>query len=343
MDSFTSIGEAAAKVVDKWAWWQNALRGEFGPIHSEPQQGYYRVRGRDGQWDAVAIWLDDGGSWLAYRNGQDVRDVESLWTYACRHPIEPAAYDAAMAGKGFDDEPPAPIGHNAAPGDDPFEALRIEYLGEKELAEEFLRSPIKTQADADKSAIWSRRLADIAKKATDHHKVEKQPSLDEGRRVDERWRELKEEPKALSTKLKRHQDEWLNEQDRLERERQRKAREEADRIRQAAEDAEREAQTAVLVDDREAEPRKAEAEKLARQAHEAERAAEARNVSAGRTGARTSLRTFKSAEIIDFDALFASLKDNAEVRDLVKSLADKAAKTGFPLPGTKVLEERRAV
>jgi len=338
-DTFQKLGDVANTTVSRWAWYFNALRGNFGPIHeSDPQQGYYRTRSKGKPWEPVAIFYPEGSDELVgYRNGREVNDIYALWTWCCRNPITYDAYDKALHGGGFDDEPKAavaPAGHNSADAD-PMEALRIEYLGEKELAEEFLKSPIKTKNDADKAAIWSKRLADIAKRATDQHKIEKQPALDETRRIDDKWRELKEDPKELSTKLKRHMDEYLREQDRLEQERQRKAREEADRIRREAEAAAAKAKDGDVATT-------ARAEQLAQQAADAERDAQARNAAAGRTGAKVALRTFVSAEITDIDALLIALKDRPEILELVQSLANRAAKAGRPLPGMKIIEEKRA-
>lgn len=344
METFQSIGDVAATVVDRWAWWQNALNGKFGQITTTPEQGYFRVRPKGGQWQPVAIWFDeDASKWLAYRAGREVH-ADDIWTWACRQPITFEAYEKAMAGNGFDDEPEkAPgIGHNKAEAD-PLDALRIEYLGEKELADAFLKSPIKTKADADKAAIWSKRLSDISKRATDLHKVEKQPSLDESRRIDEKWRELKEDPKALSVSLKRHMDEFLREQDRIEQDRQRRAREEADRIRREAEEAMRAAAHAdVLEDDDTSAARQAEIDRLAQLATDAEREALARNSTAGRTGAKVALRTFISAEITDIEQLLMALKDRPEVIELAQSLANRAAKAGVKLAGMKIVEEKRA-
>lgn len=344
-DMFRNAGDVAEVHVNRWKWWQDALKGKFGQITTTPEQGYYRCRFKGGQWEPVAIWFDeDRREWLAYRNGSEVH-ADEVWISACRHPITIEAYDKAMAGGGFDDEPEkAPgIGHNRDEVD-PLDALRIEYLGEKEMAEEFLKAPVRSKADADKAAIWSKRLADIAKRATDLHKVEKQPALDESRRIDEKWRELKDDPKALSTRLKRHIDDWLREEDRKERERQRLAQEEADRLRREAEAAEHAARHAdVLEDDDTIAARQAEVDRLADQAAAAQREAEARNAAAGRTGAKVSLRTFISAEITDFDALLAALKGREEIKELVQSLANRAAKAGVSLPGMKIVEERRAV
>lgn len=334
-------------MTDRWAWWQNALAGKMGRITTTPEQGFYRCRWKDQPWQAVAIWFDDeSGKWMGMRGNEQVLDVESLWLSSCRSPVAEAVYDQAMAGGGFIDEPErtATAGHNLPSDLDPHEKLRIEYLGEAEMAEEFLKAPIKTRDDASKAAIWSKRLGEIARKATDLHKVEKQPSLDEGRRIDERWRELKESPKALSIKLKRHSDDYLLEQERIERERQRLAREEAERIRREAEAAALAARHAdICEDDDIAAARQAEVDRLQQTADRAEVEAQERRVQIGRTGAKLSLRTFVSARITNFDALLTALKNRPEIRDVVQSLANRAAKSGVNLPGMEIVEERKSV
>ena len=323
-----------------WAWWQAALAGNFGPIHdSDPNQGYYRTRFKDKPWEPVAIWFEDG-KWNAMR-GERAIDAAEIWTFCCRNPISYEAYTKAIEGGGWDDEPEAPaIGHNLPT--DPFEALQVEFAAEKEQAEAFLKLPIKTQADADRAAIWSKRLSTIAKKATDLHKVEKQPSLDESRRIDDKWRDLKDSPADLSKRLKRHMDVYLQEQQRLELERQRKAREEADRIQREADAARIAAEQASAKNDNSASDAAAEAERLSQQAADAAREAQARNASAGRTGARVALRTFTYAEITDFEKLLLALKDRQEIKEVVDTLANRAARSGVELAGMLIKTEQRA-
>jgi hypothetical protein len=331
--------------VNIWAWWQNALAGTIGPIHDgDPQQGYYRTRFKDKPWEPVAIWFEDG-KWHAMRGDRQV-DASDIWTWCCRNPISYEAYTKAIEGAGWDDEPEAPaIGHNLP--SDPFEALQVEFAAEREQAEAFMKKPITTQAEADRAAIWSKRLSTIAKRATDLHKVEKQPHLDAGRNVDNKWRELKEEPDAISKKLKRHMDAFLQEEARKERERQAAARAEADRIQREA-DAARVAAEKAAKNDNDAAAIAAqnnaiaEAERLAQQAAVAEREAQARNASAGRTGAKVSLRTFVFAEVTDFDALLMALKDRPEIKEVVDTLANRAARSGVELAGMAIRSEQRA-
>lgn len=325
-----------------WAWWQAALAGNFGPIHdSDPQQGFYRVGdGKDGPFLPVAIW-NDGERWIALRNGKET-DAAAIWTWVCRNPITEDAYEAAMVGKGWGDEPETVRGMGDNLPTDPFEALKLEFAGEQELADTLLKSKVETQDQANKIGVLSKRIAGISKRATDLHKVEKQPHLDAGRNVDNKWRGLKEEPDGLSKKLKRHLDAYLQEQQRIELERQRKAREEAERIQREADAARIAAEKASVENDNSAAEAAAEAERLAQQAAAAERETQARNASAGRTGAKVSLRTFVFAEITDYDALLLALKDRPEIKEVVETLAHRAARSGVELAGMAIKSEQRA-
>lgn len=311
----------------------------IGVHEGDPQLGFYRKRKfKDGPFVHVAIWHDGGLRALA--EGQPV-EADDVWSFVCRNPISEDTYRAIENGGVWPDQPPE-IGHNSGEvPSDPFEALKLEYEQEREQAEEFLKTKITTKDRADMAASWSKKLAAIAKKATDLHKVEKQPHLDASRAVDDKWRDLKEDPKSLSISLKRAMDDYLREEDRKEQERQRKAREEADRLRREAEEAAQKA-AADTIEAGLSDAAKAEADRLAKEAAEAERAAQARNAQAGRTGSKVSLRTFVEARITDYDKLVMALKDRPEMRELVQSLANRAARSNVDLPGMERFEEKRA-
>lgn len=325
-----------------WAWWQAALEGNIGPMHEgQPEQGYYRTRFKGGQWEPVAIWFEND-QWNAMR-GERMVDAADAWNFCRTHPVTYEAYQKAIEGAGWDDEPPAPaIGHNLP--SDPFEALTLEYQSEKEQAEAFMKTPITTQDQADKAAIWSKRLATIAKKATDLHKVEKQPSLDEGRRVDDKWRGLKEEPAEVSKRLKRHMDAYLHEQARIERERQEAARREEERLRREAAEAARKAAEADQQSEAERQSAIEQARQLEQEAAAKAKEAEAKNASAGRTGARVALRTFVSARVNDYQAAATALvlMKHPDILAIIDQLANRAIKAGQSLPGVERIEEQRA-
>lgn len=332
--SMEPVGDIAAKIVDPWAWWRDALAGNFGPIHDgDPQQGYYRVRRKDGPWEPVAIFYPEGSAELvAYRGGNEVRP-EDIWTWCCRNPIEYEAYEKARTGGGFDDEPPAPAGIGDNSGEaDPFDALKIELAGESEQVADFLKGEVKTQAAADRLGIWAKRLTDIAKRADNQRVSEKEPHLAASRAVDDKWRGIIADAKDWAAKAKNATQPFLIAKKRAEEARAREEAAKAAELRRQAEEAAR-ATAKTNQADEEAEAKRAE---LIRQAQEAEEAAKVRNAQAGRTGAKVSLRTEKRAKIVDFDACLAALKTRAEIKELVQSLANRAVKSGFDLPGVEV-------
>lgn len=346
MAEMQAIGNVTSKLVNRWAWWQNALKGNFGPIHeNEPQQGYYRVRRKGEPWEPVAIWQDERGEWLAYRKGQEVRP-EDIWAWACRNPITVEAYDKALAGGGFDDEPPAPrgIGDNSNDAD-PFDAIKIELAGEIEQVSDFMRKPVESQADADRLGIWAKRLTEISKRADNHRVVEKEPHLVASRAVDDKWRDPIAQAKDWATKAKRHVEPFLIAQKRAEEDRQRKAREEAEAARRAAAEAARRAQESDQQSAQERAAAEREAARLAAQAQQAEQEAEARKVNAGRTGARVSVRVEKVAVVNDYAAAAAALvaMNNEDLIATIDQLAQRAARAGMPFAGMEIKELEKVV
>jgi hypothetical protein len=340
---------------DPWLWWRTAnehpdwIGTPMLPIHEgHPQMGLFRVRGRDGQWQHVHIWKDPFEVWQAMRGGASVdpAKVNDLWIWACRTPVTEDAYDRANRGDGWEDEPPkAPgIGHNINEAD-PRDALAIEYAGEKETAEELLKAPIRTQAEADRAAILARdRLPDIAHRAEAQHKIDAAPSVEEKRRIDNHWRDLREQPVLLAQRLKRHMQAFFDEQDRIERERVAAARREADRLRREAEEAEREAQRKARDAERASTPQEViDVGRKIAAAKEAELQTAYVGPRAGRTGATVAMKTFISAKVVDWDKLHDAIRDRDDVRKLAQSIADANAKVGTALPGCEIVKERRAV
>lgn len=341
-------------VIERWKWWRGALANPSAigstdlPVHpNEYQLGYYRTRRKEGDWEPVGIYPDDDGRVVAFRNGRPVDDIVQLFLWSCRNPIEYQAYVDALDGKGWADEPTrGTIGDNLPEDADPFDALSLEYLGEKEQAEAFLKEKVTTQAQADKVGIWAKRLTAIKTKAEGLHKVEKQPHLDAGRAVDDKWRDLKTEPDALAKQLKAHIQPFLSAKHREEQERARKAAEEAERLRReaaaAAEAAKAEAPDQSVEEFNKAQEERAE---LLRQAQEAERAAEVRNATAGRTGSRVGIRTEKVGVVTDYQKAAAALvaMKHKDIIETIDTLAKRAAKAGMPFDGMEVREEEKVV
>ena len=345
-------------MADAYAWWRTALAEphKIGtpdlPIHDDtPHVGYFRARQKDAPDVPVAIWRDQDGELIAMRGAREVRPTD-VWTWACRSPVNYEEYIAARETGRWPDDPPAVtradepkagIGHNRP--EDPVDAMREDLASEREQATEFLRKPIVDQTSADMAAAWAKRLAALSKKADDMRKVEKQPHMDAAKAVDERFREIIEDAKEFSTKLKRHLDDWLREQARIEAERQRKAREEAEKARREAEEAARKAALAAdaaAQDERAREAAERAAKEAADRAAAAEREAQARKTGAGRTGSKVALTTKTRGEITDRAAFLDAVKDRPEVAELLESLCNRAARSGIELPGMKIVKYQEA-
>jgi hypothetical protein len=63
---------------------------------------------------------------------------------------------------------------------------------------------------------------------------------------------------------------------------------------------------------------------------------------AGTTGHVTALRTYKSATITDYSKALQFFSENAEVKGLIQTLADRAARTDIAVPGCEIKIEKRA-
>jgi len=353
---FHSVGQAAASVVadaDPYGYWRRALeigrgrqltREQSRPlgITMEPKCGYYRKRNKEGSDIPVAIWVEDGA--FVAMAGERMVAPDDIWTWCCAWPIAHEVYEAVVNGGAWPDDVPVAdpvIGHNMP--DDPHEAAKYEFEGDREIAEKFLKTKITTQEQADQAAVWSKRFGDLFNKVDRLFRAKKDPIVQAGKEVDEefRWRQ---DVKDLATALKRAQDAFLIEQERLERERQRRAREEEIRLqREAEEKARKAAAEASRASEAERARLQREADEAAAAAAAKAREAQAQTVSAGRTGAKVSLRTYYVAKITDYDKLVIALKDTPEVREAIEKVAGSIARGKGPVPaGMERVEEKRA-
>jgi hypothetical protein len=324
-----------------YAFWQNALAGRPQPVHDgDPQPGFYYQRRKDGPRLPVAIWFSDAGDPLAlvgFDGTAKLGNAAEIWSWVCQYPVTEEIYRAAFAAGAWPDDPPPARG--SVPGDnlpaDPAEAMRLELEAELENAKDFLNARIDTQADADKAAVWARRVGELSTKADEARKEEKEPHLTASRAVDDKWRPIVEGAKELSRLLKKHLEGFLLRQREAEAARRREQEAEAQRLREAAatafESGSPNAETIGTA--------------LAKQADIAETVAALPPQAgrAGRTGARVALRTVYVAVITDFDACYAALKAHPDMKDFVQQLADRACRAKVPLAGVEFRPEQKAV
>jgi hypothetical protein len=297
-------------MTDAWHWWSMALANQKDigkpplTITTEPQQGFYKTKYKNGPWEPVAIWKE-GDKWIALRSGKSV-DADAIWTWCCRNPISAEAYEQAVAGRGWDDDDPTVAAAMGGPGHNVGNITDFEILkSEIESAEAGIDSykGISTDEQAGRAQSLRARLNELAGQADKLREGLKKPHLEAGKAIDAQWMPLVKSPKAMADTLRReievYQTHKLREQRRLEAE------------RQAGE---------------EAVPPPPVADKVK-----------------GSYGRAASVTTeLVVTTITDQDALYGALRDHPDLKACLLNLAQRGVRAGHSLPGITV-EERAKI
>lgn len=274
-----------------WSAWAalKASKGSPKP-DSDIVAGFWKLpNGIAGTALPVATWKD--GAWLASINGAEAidKDCGAEWsgflakTWPKLVAVEHAAYLAALDKGVWPDGTPLKkdqrggMGDNAPP-EGSVEALLAEAAGHLESARNLVKAGgAKTEEDADIASNLAKTLTETKSKIVAAHKVEKQPWLDGGREVDNKFFPTRD---GLETAAKTIKDRVINPYQVEQR-----------RIRDEAIAKKRAEAEAAAAAGREAEPPPSEPEK----------------VSSGSRGRKTSLVERKFAEITDYEAFGAWL------------------------------------
>jgi len=333
----------------RYQWWRDALAGKpQNAILNEPQCGFYSM-GKGADREAVVIYAMDDGGLVAdahHFNPRGLRQgdedfVLRLWPSCYSHPITSEVYwDAVEEGRWADTEgmvsPPkgvdaVPIGSNAPAEVNPFEEVTQEAENAIGALDAALPKPgdIPDKALADKLANAKDRLREIWAKAEGYRKAEKKPHDDAAKAVQLKWTPLQatiadagaRAEKAVAAYLK-----WAhNEQQRLQRAAEAKAREEErERLAKLAAIKEDEPVPEALIKPIEAPP-----------------PPERPRAGGGLSGRRTGLRKTYRAKIVDYQKALGYFGQTDEVKAVVQSLADALARSAAHIAaeGCEVIEE----
>jgi len=336
-----------------YAYWHNALKGQFGPIHeNDPQCGYYRMRWRrGGEWIPVAIFRQDDGEVLALCKGE-MKDAFEVWTWCCRYPVDYEVYKAvAEEGKPWPEDvlvsgladPSAtklepiiapsplglpPIGHNSS-GTTEAEGLLEEIEALKYLSSNWLEEigSISTQTDADRAANYAERFGMLETKAEALRTSAKRPILEEGRRIDAEWKPVIARASDNKAKLKKALEPYLlSERERILRE---QAEREAALLAKGGEGS-----GSVLGSDSDSDPLSMLTSSTTTLPPRA-----------GTHGRRIGLRSKKVVSVIDEEAFISGFKSNDRfwqdqaVRSSMLKLAESDLITGHLVPGAILIEQ----
>ena len=300
-----------------WLWWQHKLEGKNPPAsEGNPMAGFYRAVRKSTyggtKWAIpVAYWPGENGEMHCREGFQDVSDVrgQDIWVNVCNNPVpelwyrEVAENDAPEWPDGM--ATTAPRGDNRPPEETDFEYLK----GKIEEAALEARGWLDSDANAIREQVQADQVSNIADRLTELWKKADEARKKERQPHDEALREIqiKWSPLLLMAEAYKNLKYKLLTPWQITQKR-------------ALEDA---ARAAVAAGETMPET--------------------TRRPRAGTRGRAMSLKSFKSAEIVDYEACLAFFKDSQDVRGTVQDLANKAIRAGITVPGVKMLEEQRTV
>jgi hypothetical protein len=250
---------------------------------------------------------------------------------------------AALAVIPDDETPPPPIGDNNPPAPDPFETVRVHLDGLVMESRNWADgTAIKTPAQADEISFLIDQLRKGAKTAEDLRKKIKQPHLDAGKAVDDRFKPILTATDRAIDATKRTLGVWL-----AEKEREKAAAETA--AAAAAQAAARQAALARALADKtdlESQERADEATATADELAKGAKKIAAAPVAATGGARAMTLRSYFSARIVDRRE---TLKHYAatqpeKLEAFLLTLAQADVNRGLrTIPGVEVDEDRRPV
>lgn len=318
--------------MQTYEFWQAALENKQNSIPLDvntPLPGFYKAKKhKDAPWHPVAIWYE-GDDCIATDHKGSI-DVSKAWPWCAKYPITEEDFRYFETNGRWQGE--VTIGDNNPPSD--IESLKHQIDEVIATAEQWLDGrTITTTADADKAAGFQQKLSALSKQADNERKEKKRPIIDAGKEIEATYKPLIEEPKGTIAKLKSSITVFL-------RAEQKKADEKA--RQEQIEAAKKIAEAEKIKDDEEKKNLTAREEKIIKEAEVAVAApVQKAKVSAGsNTGRKVTLRKVTRGQIEDYEKLLLALKDREEIKTLVQTLANRAAKSGVELDGMKIIEEQ---
>jgi len=309
-----------------WAYWQSKLEGLPVQMHpDDPQAGFYRLPYKSAYgarkiFMPVAYWWadqDEDGNpiepVLCCRIGDKNVSPEAgmnAWQRVGNHPVTEEAYRQVAENNGTwpDEHDLVPMGDNLPPEEEDLTLWSNEELQDRieDLSREALA---RIEGPPIKDQDEADRIANLADRLA--------------QLFNETERRRKEERREHDKALKAIQMKWLPLLTKAESYKNLKFK----------------LLTPWLLGLQKAQQEKAEAAAAAG----APPAAESRRPQAGTRGRAQTLKSQRRAEIIDFDACLEFFKDSEDLRSTVQMLANRVVRAGMAVPGTRVVEEQKAV
>ena len=321
--------------MSDYTYWQNglAITGGKRPLTRDEQKslglideassGFFKKRvSRGGAYVPVALWRQDDAM-VALVDGKP-SPADLVWSFACPFPITEQAYRKRIETGMWDDEDPAvaasleppaaAIGDNNPPQD---EAEILKGQIEAATANADAYKDIKDDETAAKAQGVRSRLLELSGEVEDKHKVEKAPHLAAGRAVDARWFPLRDKAKDAANAIRAALSAYETRKDAVRRAAEAKA----------AEDARKAAEAGKPVPAPQPAPEVPPERAQVRSSY----------------GRAATVKTVRVAKVIDYDALFGSIKTHPELVALMDKLAQRAVDAGVDVKGVEITEEKKVV
>ena len=315
---------------------------------NSPQCGYYRKRDkRGGGYVPLAIWREGGGNGAivalaGFKHSAQSLDgdqIASIWTYVCDKPVSYDDYVAAFESGKWPGEV-----------DDPTEGVQNLTIAQRveivvTAAKQWLArvKKITSKVQADEAAEWREKLTALAKESEVERRKMKKPHEDAAKAVDLEWFPVTRNAESAKADIvsaledygreeKRKADEAARkERERLAAEAAEKARE-IERRQQADRDRLEAENPGMRFDDQNTPPEPVVV-------HVPEVKAEPIRVGGVSGGKRTGFKTVKRVIVTDWDALWKHLRDNEDVRDVMRKIAERQVKADVAVPGVEITED----
>tara|TARA_R110000868_G_scaffold109725_2_gene297993 strand:+ start:1654 stop:2691 length:1038 start_codon:yes stop_codon:yes gene_type:complete len=342
---------------DPWDWYRAAIVAKragqpLPPVHEgKPEFGFFWAKAsKAGGRIPVCIYAGGNGEivarWGTKAEHRFESDAAAKWSWIADSVTDRDSYTHAWTQGVWPDGTPTtapalPAGSNQIT--DPFERLMAEVDDKVEQAEILFGKLGLATADkngADMARNIQAGLLALAKTADTMHKAEKQPHLDAGKVVDDKFR-FRDTLKGVAGRLRNVFENWMRaEEQRARTEANRKHREEMEKAQ--AERARIEAERAKLMADDPIAALTSDEPELP----DLPIAPEPVKVNAGGgVGRAAGLKTVWTPEVIDYEATLKHFSKHPTIKAAIEKLVAGEArlhKEATAIPGVQMKEERRA-
>lgn len=301
-------------VENNYSWWENALAGKRGPIHPDQcESGYYRSKNRDKTYSAWAYWKDSAtGEQRCHANGKEVDPMRAAeqFPFCSKNPITEDAYFAFLETREWADNDAGAAAVAKGPEIDPVADPVGSMKAEIETARAGLDAykVIESDESAAKGQTLRSALTALAGKAEKARKALKQPSIDEGKRIDAEWTPLSNAAQAGADAIRKALNDWED----IKRANQRRA---------------------------DAENAKAAATSIEPSAPVAPNTPPPSTIIKGASGRAASVSVEHIVVIDDETKAFAFLKGTPELTEILQKLATRSFKAGRLPDGCHTVEK----